>query len=224
MGSENKLKGALVMSRDDFWDLIAQAKEACGMGEDEYVQWVKEQLKELGPHYAQDFHDILHAYSDFADQYGLWSAVGMMGQSSDDKFIDFRSWLIAQGRETYFKVLKDPDSLADIEPGDGFWFESFTYVGDTALHELNGGNAYEGTNQAAYGILTEELKENVEFGEGINYPFEADELPDYFPKLSQKYPGKYCRWNYTNNDIRTAREAGPPPKPGPVNNIEMGGM
>lgn len=124
MDQQNKLRNTLVMSKGDFWNLIAQAKETCGQNEDEYVQWVKEELIELGPHYAQDFHDILHAYSELADKYGLWSAAGMMGYASDDKFTDFRSWLIAQGREVYFAALKDPDSLADIDPGDGAWFES----------------------------------------------------------------------------------------------------
>ena len=164
MGSENNLKGALVMSKDDFWDLIAQAKETCGLDEDEYVQWIKEQLIELGPHYAQDFHDILHAYSELSRKYGLWSAAGMMGQSSDDKFTDFRSWLIAQGRDVFFNALKDPDSLADIKPGDGFWFESLIYVGDAALREINGGSAYTGTDRTAYNELITELKADIQYG------------------------------------------------------------
>ncbi|EKC76209.1 hypothetical protein LEA_04821 [human gut metagenome] len=35
---------------------------------------------------------------------------------SDDGFIDFRAWLIAQGKEVYMNALRDPDTLADIEP------------------------------------------------------------------------------------------------------------
>lgn len=224
MGQQNKLRDALVMGKGDFWGIIAQAKETCGQNEDEYVQWVKEELIELGPHYAQDFHDILHAYSELADKYGLWSAAGMMGYASDDKFTDFRSWLIAQGREVYFAALKNPDSLADTDPGDGTWFESFTSVGDAAMREINGGSAYTGSSRTAHNDLVSELKADIEYDEGINYPFEGDELADYFPRLSERYPGKSCHWNHSNDAVQAAREAGPPPKLVRENNMEMGGM
>ena len=60
-----------------------------------------------------------------AYKYGLWSAVRLMGHATDDGFTDFRAWLISQGKEAYFAALKEPDTLADLDPGDGYWFESF---------------------------------------------------------------------------------------------------
>ena len=80
---------------------------------------LQDRLMSMGPEQAQAFHDILHIYEELADQYGLWDAASiMMEWCSDDGFIDFRAWLIAQGREVYLAALKDPDSLADVEPYD----------------------------------------------------------------------------------------------------------
>ena len=73
------------INKDTFWELISQAKENCGQDQ------------------------------DLAYQYGLWNAASIMCNGcSDDGFIDFRGWLIAQGRDIYFGALKDPDSLADV--------------------------------------------------------------------------------------------------------------
>ena len=99
------------INKDTFWELIAQAKEHPG-GPSE---WLMEQLMDLGPEQAKKFDDIACAYTSLAYQYGLWTAASVMerGGCTDDGFIDFRGWLIAQGREVYMAALKDPDSLAD---------------------------------------------------------------------------------------------------------------
>ena len=62
---------------------------------------------------------------------------------SDDGFIDFRAWLIAQGKEVYMNALRDPDTLADIEPYGDCCFECLSYVGDYAYEQLTGRSAYD---------------------------------------------------------------------------------
>ena len=57
--------------------------------------------------------------------------------------------LIAQGREVYLAALKDPDSLADVEPYGNCCFESLTYVGDAAYRQLTGENINENADPAA---------------------------------------------------------------------------
>lgn len=227
---DRPIPGCKAMSKDGFWNLIAEVKAVCGPDQDKYMDMLKARLKELGPDHAQDFHDIVHAYEDLAYKYGLWSASGLMGHATDDGFIDFRAWLISQGREAYFAALKDPDSLAELDTGDGNWFESFSYAGDHALEELVGESAYDHTDEAAYRKIIEALKTDIEYNEGINYPYEALDLPDYFPRLYQKFVGPEQRlscincWNYDDPVIREARLAGPPPKPESKNTLEMGGM
>lgn len=226
--NEGPLPGCKVMSKDDFWNLVDEVKNACGQNQDKYLDMLKARLKERGPDHAQDFHDIVHAYEKLAYKYGLWSASELMGRSMDDSFIDFRAWLISQGKEAYFSALKDPDTMADLDPGDGYWFESFTYAGDSVLEELTGESAYDHTDKAAYEKIVEALKVDIDYGEGINYPYECEEIAEYFPRLYERYlhgSGEFLyegNWNYDIPEIAEARQAGPPPRP--QNTMEMGGM
>lgn len=150
------------MSKYDFWELIGEAKTLCKRDMDAYASWLKEQLIELGPQKARDFHDFVHAYQDLANQYGLWSAASILCNGcTDDGFIDFRAWLVAQGRKVYLAALNDPDSLADVEPYGGCQFEDLAYIGSVALEELTGQDAYENTDRAAYNSLRSELEQDT---------------------------------------------------------------
>lgn len=111
------------INKDTFWELIQSAKETCGQDMDAMMDFLKDRLVSMGPEQAQNFHDILHAYEDLADKFGLWDAAGVMKEygCSDDGFIDFRAWLIAQGWDTYLSALADPDSLAEVIPYHVEW-------------------------------------------------------------------------------------------------------
>ena len=101
---------SLEIDLDAFWSLIDQAKEHTG-GPSE---WLMEQLMDLGPEQAKKFDIIARVYMDAAYQYGLWTAASVMERygCSDDGFMDFRAWLVGQGKAVYMAALKDPDSLA----------------------------------------------------------------------------------------------------------------
>jgi len=133
------------MSKEAFWALIQEARTACGQDMDAMEDYLRERLVSMGPAAAKDFHDILQAYEDLADQYGLWDAASVIKEygCSDDGFIDFRAWLIAQGKEVYMNALRDPDTLADIEPYGDCCFECLSYVGDYAYEQLTGRSAYD---------------------------------------------------------------------------------
>lgn len=105
------------MSKYDFWNLIAGAKEECGQDMDASLHWLYEQLAARGPQQAQNFHDILYGYQKLSYQYGLWTAASLMCENVCDHndFSYFRGWLITQGREVYLAALADPDSLTDVE-------------------------------------------------------------------------------------------------------------
>lgn len=208
------------MTKDGFWQLIAEAKKECGQDMDATIQWMTDRLTILGPQQAQDFHDILHGYQDLAYQYGLWTAASIMCEygCSDDGFIDFRSWLISQGREVYLAALRSPDSLADIDAYGGCKFESFAYVGYKVLEKLTGQNAYESTSLADERVLISELEKDIVYGEGIGYPYAPNETAAYLPRLCGKCltPAELSilaeskdGWNLSNEQIRAARAAGP---------------
>lgn len=219
------MKGPIVteINKDTFWDLIDQAKEHCGQDLDASAQWLEVQLLAMGPVQAQNFDYIVHAYSDLAYKYGLWTAASvMLDGCTDDGFIDFRGWLIAQGKDTYFAALNDPDSLADVPLyGDGY-FESLTYIGDSAYEKLTGTSAYYSFDRAAYEKLKLELAQDVQYGDGVNYPYKWSETATYLPKLCAKYMTQEelawkiqyhdDTWNINSPDIQAARATAPKSK------------
>lgn len=201
------------INKDTFWELIAQAKEHPG-GPSE---WLLERLVDMGPEQAKKFDDIAHAYTDAADQYGLWTAASVIerGGCTDDGFIDFRTWLVAQGKDVYMAALKDPDSLVDAPDYNDCLFDSLPYMGDSAYEELTGRSTYQDFDPAQYHALKEELKKDIVYGEGIGYPYTWSEAAAYLPKLCAKYmdPEELAwligqhndTWNVTSPEIQEAR-------------------
>lgn len=176
------------LDKNDFWELIAQAKEKHGENKEAFAAWIEEELLARGPQAAQDFHDISHAYSDLAYKAGLWNAADiLMDWCSDDGFIDFRYWLIAQGKEVYLSALKDPDSLAEVSPYGHCTFESLCYVGDAAYEKMTGKSAYEAQNAQRYIQLKADLGQEITYHAGIDKPREWNELEKYLPHLCAKY-------------------------------------
>ena len=132
------------INKDTFWGLIREAKDACGQDMSAMMEYLKERLVSMGTEQAQNFHDITQAYEDLACKYGLWDAAEIIKEygCSDDGFIDFRAWLIAQGKEVYLAALADPDSLAEVEPYGDCSFEQMSYVGEYAYRQLTGKSTY----------------------------------------------------------------------------------
>jgi len=85
-----------------------------------------------------------HAYSDAMDKAYTWDLWGIAylfnGGCGDDSFMDFRSNLIALGREAFDRALSDPESLLDIQglDHDELFEEGLLYVGPTVYESLSG--------------------------------------------------------------------------------------
>lgn len=200
------------INKESFWDLIHEAKNACGQDMDTMLAYLKDRLVSMGPTQTQNFHDIIHAYEDLADKFGLWDAAGIMKEygCSDDGFIDFRAWLIAQGREVYFAALADPDSLADVVPYGDCCFEQLSYVGDYAYEQLTGKSAYDQTDWSAYEALLMKLEQDIVYKGGIEFPREGADLKKYLPRLCAKHPewDGQTRWNPQLKEILDLIRAG----------------
>ena len=176
---------------------------------------LQDRLVAMGPEQAQAFHDILHVYEGLADRYGLWDAASiMMEWCSDDGFIDFRAWLIAQGKEVYLAALKDPDSLADVEAYGGCCFENLSYVGDCAYERLTGQSAYENSEPDSYERWKAILSEDIVYRDDIHFPRATRALPAAYPRLCAKY-GEAERfdtdsigWNIESENVRSLLEQG----------------
>lgn len=211
------------INKDTFWTLIAQAKEQCGQDQDAFLQFLEDRLTAMGPEQALNFDAVLHGYQTAAYKYGLWRAASILCEGcTDDGFIDFRDWLIAQGREVYMAALKDPDSLADVPAYGGCCFESLSYVGDYVYEKLTGQNAYDRFDRDAYQALAEKLKKDIVYDEGIGYPYTWSETAAYLPKLCGKYmtpqglawliENHNDTWNLTSPEIMKARATAPKSK------------
>ena len=200
------------INKESFWDLIHEAKNVCGQDMDAMLAYLKDRLVSMGPTQAQNFHDIIHVYEDLADKFGLWDAAGIMKEygCSDDGFIDFRAWLIAQGREVYFAALADPDSLADVVPYGDCCFEQLSYVGDYAYEQLTGKSAYDQTDWSAYEALLMKLEQDIVYKDGIEFPREGADLKKYLPRLCAKHPewDGQTRWNLQLKEILDLIHAG----------------
>lgn len=205
------------VNKDTFWELIAQAKAVCGQNLEASAEWIRGQLLVLGPEQVLNFDNIRYGYSNLAYQYGLWTAASfMLDGCTDDGFIDFRGWLIAQGRDVYMAALKDPDTLADVPLYGGGCFESLAYIGDNAYERMTGKNNYDCFDRPAYEKLKQELAQDIQYGEGIGYPYKWSETAAYLPRLCAKYltPEDLAimirhhddTWNLTSPEVRQARE------------------
>ena len=203
------------VTKDTFWTLIGETKRLCGQDLDTSALWLESQLLIMGPEQARRFDDIVHAYTELSHKYGLWTAASIMRERScsDDGFADFQSWLIAQGKDIYLAALKDPDSLADVPAYDDCSFPSLSYIGGTAYEKLTGRSSYDDFDRKAFQALVGELKKDIEYGEGIGYPYTRKDVPAYLPRLCRKhYSEEAIRdrkidvgfWNRSSPDIQAA--------------------
>ena len=109
-------------------------------------------------------------------------------------------------------ALKDPDSLADAPDYRDRQFCSLA---------LAGRGAYDGDSRSfgsyEHVVLEEEVRRSIVYGDGIGYPYDWPDIPDYLPRLYAKYytdeQRRRCTsaavrintWNPDNPAVKAAR-------------------
>ena len=210
---------------DAFWTLLAQAKTACEDNQRAAVYWLVERLLSMGPEQTLNFHSILHGYMELADKYGLWNAATLIHEDGCyiDGFEDFRAWLIFQGSETYLAALRDPDSLADLPAcmEDDCRFADLPYAGSMAYARLTNRHAHDDVSPADHWRTVAELRKDIVYGKGIEYPYEWSEVAAYLPRLTAQHTTpeelRDCArrgrlWDHSNPEIQRLRAAMPKKK------------
>ena len=201
--------GITEINKDTFWKLIDQGREQCSQDVYALAQWLENRLMEMGPEQALNFDYVAHAYRAAAYKHGLWSAASILCDGcTDDGFTDFRGWLIAQGREVYMAALRDPDSLADAPDYQDQRFVCLPHMGERAYEELMSREIYEDFDPARYDALKGLLKQDIVYGDGIGYPYDAADAPAYLPRLCRRYMPEGVNigaWNLTSLEVRAAR-------------------
>ena len=192
------------MDKDTFWALIREEKTASGQDMDATAEHLRSSLTAMGAASARGFHNLFEAYMDLSEPFGLWDSASIMKENgcSLEGFIDFRAWLIAQGKDTYMAALRDPDTLADIEPYGNCSFETIAYIGSDVYHILTGQNAYGDLDTDEYKKLRAALQEEIVYKDGICSPSGPRSFPKTMPRLCAKYGGAArfdvdpCTWNF----------------------------
>jgi Protein of unknown function (DUF4240) len=169
------------MTLDQFWEHIDATRDP-----DSLV----ERLAELPPDEILDFEYFWHTTSAQAYRWNLWGAAYLInGGCSDDGFIDFRSWLMLQGRKVFDAALANPDSLADVVDGDEA--ECECYPGSTAWFQATGTKrdtagltaqrtAYEARHPSTPAPRDEDMGENWDFDD-------EEQMRRRLPRLTAMY-------------------------------------
>ena len=143
------------MNKEQFWRIVDDVRSSADPRDQGAVLFaLQEQLRKLPSAEIMEWQEIFQFYDDAAYRDELWAASGAMGaHCSDDGFMDFRSWLISQGRDVYMAALRDPDSLAEVDTeGQSLNFEQYAYAASKAYAQRK---AYEA------GPLTDVIRDYI---------------------------------------------------------------
>lgn len=129
------------MQDQRFWEIVASSQPGKG-GLERQTDRLTKVLSKLELDEVVAFHEKFDELNDRLYTWEHWNAAELiLDGCGDDHFIDFRSWIIAQGREVFEAFLSDPDSIAslpridDDEVGDA---ELFSYAASEVYEEATG--------------------------------------------------------------------------------------
>lgn len=103
-----------LMSKDEFWKIIDNVRAKVSVQDGRSVaEGLYRELIRLPQKNILAFDCLWQDYKDEAANTKLYAAACIInGGCSDDRFSDFRDWLIMQGQSTYQQAMVAPDSLA----------------------------------------------------------------------------------------------------------------
>jgi hypothetical protein len=120
------------MDVDKFWKLVEKTHQISQGAPDKQANLLIDELAKLSETNSLSYQSILDDLMDKAYIAELWDVAVIMASGwgcSDDGFIDFRAWLIGQGRDVFEKALSDPERLVDVvEFGQETPWEALLYV------------------------------------------------------------------------------------------------
>jgi Protein of unknown function (DUF4240) len=168
------------VERHEFWQVIADARRVAGRDDDAFVAHLTRQLQDLPLPAVASFDGVQDDLLDEAYRSNLWAAAYVInGGCSDDGFLYFRAWLVAQGQQVFENALTDPASLEQaivLEPGWDAEFEDFLYVA-REVYESRAG-------------VKLPLREKP-FPQLIGEDWDEDSVDELFPPLSEKANSRF---------------------------------
>jgi Protein of unknown function (DUF4240) len=163
------------MDEDRFWQIIEASKSRA---KEYYLQQdeLANELYKLPPHDIILFNNQFRRMREEANAWKIWYAIEIiLGTHQEEVFFEFREWLVAQGKDFFFGILKNPEELIALDPGkiDLGW-EGIGYV-PTFVYEKLTGNT-----------MPVVLNENS-VTKGEKWGRDSDEFRKNLPRLYAKY-------------------------------------
>jgi hypothetical protein len=170
------------MDIDTFWELIRKSRRGATQDCEQITENLTARLEKLEPAEIISFDEHMGNLLDQAYRWDLWAVAYIInGGCSDDGFLDFRGWLIAQGKEFFEQVMADPETAArrvrdeeiECEAILGPWYDA--YINKTGEEPPD--------NETLPDVSTSgELK-----GEPWKEPEFSDDLERLYPKLCKRF-------------------------------------
>ena len=121
-----------MMHIDSFWEIIDKANtESSHKGQEAILKSVENQLSKLPSKEIAEWFNVHHLYLDLAERKDVEQAASNCGiYLSDDSFLYFRGWLLSLGKDAFYTIMNDPETLSEYvtTPADAR-FEGFVYAG-----------------------------------------------------------------------------------------------
>lgn len=165
-----------LMDEDRFWQIVQSAYR---IADGDYVkeqQELRKLLMKLVPTEIIYFDNRFRQLRGEAYSWEVWGAAYTIhGGCFEDSFAEFRAWLVAQGKELYYKTLEDPEALVNLEP-------ELVNIDWEGIKAIPGEVYKELTGQKISSTFVENRKlKGVEWEEFTN------DLKERMPKLWVKY-------------------------------------
>ncbi|WP_026559748.1 DUF4240 domain-containing protein [Bacillus sp. J37] len=176
------------MDQKEFWRLIERSREY-----DDQAYFLTEVLAKKEVEEVLDFEFLFQKLMNSSYKSRLWGAAFvLMGGCSDDAFDYFRGWLIGQGEDIFYKVMKDPEFLVEYINEDNLddegvpQNEELLSAGFDAYSLLKTGDIEWDDN--IYNEFLEALdKRGVEPMTDIEFDWEEEDLENLFPILWERF-------------------------------------
>jgi|GEM_PF-1426037 len=166
--------GPACFDEDAFWTAVEVARDG-RMPNHDYdatFEGLREHVVKLDALAVRDLIQTRGELWSRAYRNDLWAAAYLVrGGCSDDSFMDFRDWLLCQGREVFNAALADVESLANVlTPGADPTFEG----------------VFDGFRERYQDLTGARYPSSVSYGAGLEpegEEWEEDELAERFPRL-----------------------------------------
>ncbi|MFB7149423.1 DUF4240 domain-containing protein [Streptomyces sp. NPDC002248] len=188
------------MDDETFWNVIDRCREQT-QHPDERLFWLRGHLSGQPEAEIVQFQVCLDRALVSTFTWDLWAAADrILGWCSDDSFFYFRLWLVGLGRDTFERVARDPDVLANAPEirrlagrsprawSDEEWpeWEELDYVAGRAFEDVTG-KADDDFHDAMDALQVEDLEPSVPVGERWDANRD-DEAARRLPRLSALFP------------------------------------